>query len=143
MRRTLLSLAVIVVIVAVPVAVYLLRSDTTGARLQLRVGRCTAIEHDQHRAACDFVARRPTVELVGPVDETGTPFRNAFYPADGDRRIDVTLDAGRYNVLLAIDGHGTVATNVPPQALDMSTGDHDLGTITPRAPWTYEGVPGA
>jgi hypothetical protein len=143
MRRVVLALAVVAIIALVPVAVYLLRSDTTGARLVARVGRCTAIERDQHRTACDFIDRHPTVDLVGPIDETGTPFRNALYPAGSQRRIDVRLDSGRYSVLLEIDGHATIATNVPAESLDMSTGGHDLDTVRPRDPWTYEGVPGA
>jgi hypothetical protein len=142
-RRLVLSIALLAVIAVVPVVVYLLRSDGHGAELRATVGRCSATQHAQHRAACDFIDRRPTVELVGPFDETGTPFRTAFYSANGDRRIGVRLDGGRYNVLLRIDRRGTIATNVPADSLDMSTGDHDLGTITPRAPWTYEGVPGA
>jgi hypothetical protein len=143
MRRLLISVAVVLVIAVIPVVVYVLRSDAAGAVLRLHVGRCTSIEHDQHQAACDYIAAHPTVELAGPVDETGSPFLNRLYRADDARRISVRLDSGRYNVLLEIDVKGTIATNIPDQSLDMSTGSHDLGTVIPRDPWTYEGVPGA
>jgi hypothetical protein len=143
MKRRLISLAVVLGIAVIPVVVYALRSDTTGAVLRATVGRCSAIESDQHPTACAYIAAHPTIELVGPVDETGSPFRNRFYRADGARKINIRLDSGRYNVLLEIHESGTIDSNVPAQSLDMSTGDHDLGTVVPREPWAYEGVPGA
>lgn len=135
MRHLAVSLGVVAVIVLIPVAVYLSRPDATGAELRLTVGRCTSAEHARHPAACDVIAGQPTVELVGPIDETGTPFRTTLHRADADRRVSVRLDSGRYSVRLAIGAQRSISSDVPTASVDMSTGDHDLGTVAPRAPW--------
>ena len=142
MRRIALP-AVLALLALIPIAVYALRSGADGARLRATVGRCTPIQRDQHRTACRFIERHPSIELIGPIDETGTPFRNTFFSAGDRRRVNVPLDGGRYTVLLEIDGRGTVRTSLGSASVDMSTGDHDLGTVVPADPWTYEGVPGA
>jgi hypothetical protein len=141
-RRLALSIAILAVIVVVPVVVYLLRSDGHGAELRASVGRCSATQQAWHRAACAYIEQHPTLVLIGPIDETGTPFAQALRRADAGRRIAVRLDSGRYAVFLEIDHLGTVRANVRDE-IDMSTGDHTIGTVTPAAPWEFTGVPGA
>jgi hypothetical protein len=141
MKRLLISLAVVLAIVAVPVVVYALRSDTKGTTLRARVGRCSAAQRQQHRAACSYIDQHPTIDVNGPIDETGTPFANVLRRADGARRIDVSVDSGRYAIFLEIDHHGTIRAN-PKDIVDMSTGSRDLGTVTPAEPWELTGVPG-
>ena len=131
MRRAAISIGVLLVIVVVPVAVYALRSDAHGATLRATVGRCSAIQRDRHAVACAFIVQHPALELVGPIDETGGVFAKAFYAADADRRVAIRLDSGRYTVLLEIPGRGTITTNIAAESVDMSTGDHDLGTVLP------------
>jgi hypothetical protein len=141
-QRLVLSIAVALIILVVPVGVYLLRRDTRGAELRATVGRCTAAQRAQHRAACSYIEHHPTLELVGPIDETGTPFAQTLHRAGSARRISVRLDSGRYAVFIEIDHLGTVRANLR-NGVDMSTGDHAVGTVTPAAPWELTGVPGA
>jgi hypothetical protein len=141
-RRLVLSIAVLAVIAVVPVVVYLLQSGGHGAELRAAVGRCSATQRAQHRAACVYIDQHPALELIGPIDETGTPFAQALQRADAGRRIAVRLDSGRYEVFVEIDHHGTVRATVPDE-IDMSTGDHTIGTVAPAAPWEFTGVPGA
>jgi hypothetical protein len=134
MRRVVLSLAVATVIVLIPVGVYLLRSGTNGRSLRAQVGECSQLQRTQHRAACAYIDVHPTIDLVGPIDETGTPFANTLHAADDRRGVELRLDSGRYSVFLAIDHHNTIRTNVPDE-IDMSTGDRDVGMVTPAEPW--------
>lgn len=142
MKRLLVSLAVVLVIVVIPVVVYALRSDAKGTSLRATVGRCSLAQRQQHRAACSYIDEHPTIDLNGPIDETGTPFANALERADAARGIDAKVDSGRYAIFLEIDHRGTIRTNVRG-LVDMSTGSRDLGTITPAEPWEPTGVPGA
>jgi hypothetical protein len=142
MRGVAITVGVLTLIVLAPVAVYLLRSGSDGTHLRATVGRCSPVERDQHPVACAFIDAHPAIEVVGPIDETGGGFSNTFYRAGADRRIEIRLASGRYNVLLEIPGRGTIASNVPLD-LDLSTGDRDLRTVVPAEPWMYEGVPGA
>jgi hypothetical protein len=142
MRRVVLSLSVAAVIVLIPVGVYLLRSGTDGRSLHARVGACSRAQRTQHRAACAYIDVHPTIALVGPIDETGTPFASMLHPADDRRRVELRLDSGRYSVFLVIDHHGTVRTNMPAE-IDLSTGGRDVGTVMPADPWQPIGVPGS
>jgi hypothetical protein len=141
-KRLLISVAVAAIILVVPIVVYVARDDGQGARLRLTIGRCTSAEHDQHRAACDSVDDSPAVWLIGPIDETDAPFGAAVHRADATRTLSIRLDSGRYTILIDAAGQATLATNIPAGSIDMSTGDHDLGTVRPREPWTPDGVPG-
>jgi nicotinic acid phosphoribosyltransferase len=125
-----------------PVAVYLLQSAGHGAELRATVGHCSATQRAQHRAACAYIEQHPTLEVVGPIDETGTPFARTLHRAGSERRIAVRLDSGRYAVFVEVDHLGTVRANVRDE-IDMSTGDHTIGTVTPAEPWAFTGVPGA
>jgi hypothetical protein len=142
MRRVVVSVVVAVVIVLIPVAVYALLSGTDGRSLRMAVGQCSTAQRAQHRAACAYIDRHPTIDLVGPIDETGTPFAHALHRADGERGVELRLDSGRYAIFLEIDHHGTIRTNVQDD-VDMSTGGRDLGTVVPAASWEFTGVPGA
>jgi hypothetical protein len=133
-RRVVLSRSVAAVIVLIPIAVYLVRSGTNGRSLRAVVGECSQLQRTQHRAACTYIDAHPTIDLVGPIDETGTPFANALHRAGDRRGVELRLDSGRYSVFLAIGHHDTVRTNVPAE-LDMSTGGRDVGTVTPAEPW--------
>jgi hypothetical protein len=141
-QRVALSIAVLAMIAVVPAVVYLLRSDGRGAELRATVGRCSATQQARHRAACAYIEQHPALVLVGPIDETGTPFAQVLQRADARRRISVRLDSGRYAVFVGIDHLGTVRANVRDD-IDMSTGDHTIGTVMPAAPWELTGVPGA
>jgi hypothetical protein len=139
MKRLLVSVGVLVGIVLVPIVVYALRSDTKGTSLRATVGRCSSPQRQRHPVACAYIDEHPSIELIGPIDETGTPFRNVRYSAGDRRSVDVSLDGGRYTILLEIDGQGTVMTGLGSASIDLSTGDRDVGTVVPAEPW----VPGA
>jgi hypothetical protein len=142
-KRLLLSVAVAAMIVVVPIIVYVARDDGQGALLRLTIGRCTPVEHDRYRAACDYIEDSPAVWLIGPIDETDTPFGGTVHRADSSRTLAVRLDSGRYTILIDAAGQATLGTNIPAGSIDMSTGDRDLGTVRPREPWSPEGIPGA
>jgi hypothetical protein len=133
-RRVVLSLSVAAVIVLIPIAVYLVRSGTNGRSLHALVGECSRMQRTQHRAACTYIDAHPTIDLVGPIDETGTPFANALHRAGDRRGVELRLDSGRYSVFLAIGHHDTVRTNVRDE-IDMSTGGRNVGTVTPAETW--------
>jgi hypothetical protein len=141
MARGVISLGVLLVIVLVPVAAYVVRSAGHGATLRATIGRCSAAQRAQHRHACDYIDRHPTLDVVGPIDETGTPFSYALHRADDARTVRVAVDSGRYAVFLEIDHVGTVRVRAGSD-IDMSTGSRDLGTIVPSDPWQFTGVPG-
>ena len=142
MRRTVISLAAVAVIVLVPVAVYLLRSDAHGRSLRATIGRCSAAQRVAERAACSYLDSHPALVLDGPIDETGTPFATVLERAGPDRRIEARLDSGRYAVLLAVEHGGTVRASVTSD-VDLSSGDRDLGTIVPARPWQFAAMPGS
>lgn len=133
MRRVLLSLAAVVAIVLIPVGVFLLRPGADGRVLRATVGRCSFAQRVQQPAACFFIDDHPTIEVVGPIDETGTPFARTLHRADGQRRLRVELDSGRYDVYLEIDHDAVVRTSVAA-GLDLSSGSQDVGVIRPTAP---------
>ena len=143
MRGVAITAGVLALIVLAPVAVYLLRSGSDGTHLKARVGHCSPVQRDQHPVACAYIDAHPAIEVVGPIDETGTPFAEVIHVADSGRAVDVRLDAGRYRVFLEINALGTIATNASAASIDLSTGSRDLKTLTPADPWTYTGVPGA
>ena len=141
MRRALVSTAVAAIIVIVPAGAYVLLRGGHGAELRATVGRCSRAQRPRHRAACAYIDRHPALEIVGPIDETGSPFAQTLQRADARREIAVRLDGGRYAITIEIDRHGTVRAN-PRTEIDLSTGDDAIGTVTPATPWQRTGVPG-
>jgi hypothetical protein len=141
MRRV-WTVLVVLVIALIPVGVYLLRSDTHGRSLRLTIGRCSPAQRSAHPVACAQIDRHPAIELTGPIDETGTPFAYALHRAGADRHVELKVDSGSYAVFLQIDHHETIRAS-RKDAIDLSTGSRDIGTITPAEPWELTGVPGA
>jgi hypothetical protein len=141
MRRV-WTVLVLVVIALIPVGVYLLRSGTDGRTLRVTIGRCSSAQRSAHRNACAYIDGNPTIELIGPIDETGTPFTYAPHRAGDGRRVEERLDSGSYTVLLKIDRFQTIRAS-QRSPVDLTTGSRDIGTITPAEPWELTGVPGA
>jgi hypothetical protein len=108
---------------------------TREPHLRLTIGRCAPWIAAIHPADCAYIQTHPTLILVGPQRPIGGSSNLRRLPADANRKIDVPLGIGWYDVGIQLPRHRIVETTISGSELFMLWLDQRHGTITPDDHW--------
>jgi hypothetical protein len=124
--------------IAIAYFIYLPWAPTWHPHARMTLGRCAAWVQALHPADCAFIDQHPTVVLVGP----GRPVIGSSglrrVPADADRKVDVALSVGWYDVGFQLPDHRILRTSILGSELIMLWVDQGHGTVTPDTRWRLD-----
>jgi hypothetical protein len=110
-------------------------SPTIDPHLRLTVGRCAPFLRSIHPDDCAYIDRHPSIVLSGPGRLFGGSSKVRRVEADAQRKIDVGMRLGWYDIAIGLSNRRSVETTLPDSELFILWVDQHHDTVGPAAEW--------